>query len=173
MHEKVHESSLAERKGVKIEYGLYLSSAELGLTGRADVVEFHRDGKNNRIPFPIEYKRGRPKPDNCDRVQLCAQALCLEEMLKVNVPEGAFYYGKTRHKQDVAFNDDIRNKTRHTVIELHEYINAGLTAGPVLSRKCKSCSFIDVCMPEAVGRGRSVKKYLDKEMEQAENTGIA
>ena len=98
MHEKVHEEQRESRGAVRIECGIPLRSLRLGLIGKADVVEFHRIGKGVWQPFPVEYKRGKPKPDHCDKVQLCAQAMCLEEMLSVPVPEGALFYGRTRRR---------------------------------------------------------------------------
>ncbi len=171
MHEHVHESSLSERKGVKIEYGLSIYSSELGLSGKADVVEFHKNQNDNWIPLPVEYKRGKPKLDDCDKVQLCAQALCLEEMQKTNIPEGALFYGKTRHRNIILFDENLRKITKQTVEQLHEYINAGITSEPLFLKKCKTCSFIDVCMPETISRHSSVRRYLVNEIKQIENNG--
>ena len=106
-HEKVDKGGAETRAGRKTVFGLPLRSLRLGLVGKADVVEFERDGDGNWIPFPVEHKHGRPKQKDCDRVQLCAQALCLEEMTGISVPEGALFYGKTRRREDVAFDDEI------------------------------------------------------------------
>ena len=111
MHERVHEQDHESRGSVRIEYGLPLRSLRLGLIGKADVVEFHRAGKGRGQPFPVEYKRGKPKIDHCDLIQLCAQAICLEEMLSVSVPEGAIFYGRTRRRLDVTF-ESLAGKRR-------------------------------------------------------------
>ncbi len=103
LHERVHEQEGESRAGVRIERGLPLRSLRLGLVGVADVVEFHPLPGGGWQLFPVEYKRGKPKPDHCDEVQLCAQAMCLEEMMGVEVSQGALFYGKTRHRHDVAF----------------------------------------------------------------------
>ena len=108
MHERVDSGGRESRGAVRLAYGLALHSFRLGLAGKADVVEFHRDGAGNWQPFPVEHKRGRAKKENWDRVQLCAQAICLEEMLGTAVPAGALFYGKSRRRQDVVFDAELR-----------------------------------------------------------------
>lgn len=166
MHDKVHEEQIEKRKDVKIERGTSLRSNELGLNGKADVVEFHKDKQSRWVPFPVEYKRGKPKIDNCDKIQLCAQALCLEEMLNIKIPSGALFYGKTRHRFDVEFNEALCNETKDTVIRLHAFIGAGKTPKPVYAAKCDTCSFFDMCMPKTIGRNFSIEKYLQERIEE-------
>ena len=156
MHDRVHGQGHETRKGVRTEFSVHLRSFRLGLVGQADVVEFHP----NRV-FPVEYKRGRLKKDNCDRVQLCAQAICLEEMLDTSIPDGALFYGKTRRRQDVRFDDELRMETENAAARLHAMIRSGKTPPPVYTSRCKSCSFLETCKPEALGKKRSVKRYLD------------
>ncbi len=166
MHDKVHEEHAESRKDIRIERGLAIHSFKLGLSGKTDVVEFHKTADSkNWIPFPIEYKRGKPKSDNCDKVQLCAQALCLEEMLKVIIPSGAIFYGRTRHRLDVLFDEALRRETKETVGRLHSFIEAGKTPAPVYAKKCQSCSFVDECLPKTLSRKLSVKEYLKENME--------
>ena len=125
MHERVDAGGETPRGDVRVEYAVPLRSLRLGVTGKADVVEFHRKtgtGKTKRAmwqPFPVEYKRGKPKKDNYDKVQLCAQAMCLEEMLDAEVPCGALFYGKTRRRQDVLFDHALRQATEGAAKELH------------------------------------------------------
>lgn len=166
MHDKVHEEGDEERRGVKIERGLSLRSLELGLSGKADVVEFYRsqDGKT-AVPFPVEYKRGKPKSDISDKVQLCAQAICLEEMLKTPVSRGALFYGKTRHRLDIVFDENLRNKTKEAAYQLHEFVDAGVSPPPVYLPKCDSCSFFDMCLPKSIAKHLSIKRYLEEEIE--------
>lgn len=165
MHENVHEERKENRKDIRIERGMPLHSFELGLVGKADVVEFHKSqGVKNWIPFPVEYKRGKPKEDNSDKIQLCAQALCLEEMLNVKISNGALFYGKIRHRLDVVFDDVLRKETKETARQLHIFIEAGNTSAPVYTSKCKSCSFIDECLPKTIERKISVKEYLYEEI---------
>jgi CRISPR-associated exonuclease Cas4 len=166
MHERVDEASRESRGDVRIEFGMPLRSLRLGLVGKADVVEFHRktaskDAKSPEwVPFPVEYKRGKPKKDNCDKVQLCAQALCLEEMLDVEIPCGALFYGKTRRRKDVNFDNALRQETESAANRLHKLIESGKTPNPVYTSKCKSCSFFHVCLPKTIEKRHSVKQYL-------------
>lgn len=164
MHERVHEEGAETRKDVRIERGMALRSLNLGLTGKADVVEFHRqpDGKT-WTPFPVEYKRGKPKPDDCDKVQLCAQALCLEEMLKVTIPSGALFYGRTRSRLDVTFDESLRRETESLALRAHDFLGAGKTPPPVYDKKCDTCSLADVCLPASMAKARSVRDYLIEE----------
>lgn len=160
MHEHVHEQGNESRGNIKIGRGIPLRSLRLGLVGVADVVEFHRIDKNLWQPFPVEYKRGKPKPDNSDLVQLCAQAICLEEMLSMPVPKGALFYGRTRRRLDVTFDEALRNKTEVAAREAHDLIESGVTPPPVYSKRCESCSLIGECMPKKMEKQVSVKRYL-------------
>ena len=157
------------RGGVRLSFSLPLRSLRLGLSGKADVVEFHREqcgnGENPSDaaiwrPFPVEHKRGRPKKELWDKVQLCAQAICLEEMLGVEVPNGALFYGKTRRRVDVVFDADLRRKTEKTAFRLHELFAWGKTPPPVLKDVCENCSFLETCLPHALERPKSVRNYL-------------
>jgi len=161
MHEHAHEEKFECRDGVRIERGVGLRSLRLGLIGKADVVEFHRDAAQKKWqPFPVEYKHGKPKENNCDKVQLCGQAMCLEEMLKAAIPGGAIFYGKTRHRLDVDFDEALRRETAEAAARLHEFIRAGKTPAPQYHLACESCSLADVCMPRKMSRCKSVKDYL-------------
>jgi CRISPR-associated exonuclease Cas4 len=167
MHEKVHEERIENQKDIRIERGMPLHSFELGLSGKADVVEFHKlEDSKKWVPFPVEYKRGKPKADDSDKIQLCAQALCLEEMLNIKIPCGAIFYGKTRRRFDIQFDEALRNKTKKAAKQLHIFIEAKKTPPPVYTPKCKFCSFIDVCLPKTIGRKFSVKKYLLEEIKK-------
>jgi len=162
MHEHAHEEGRESRGDVRIEHGVPLRSLRLGLIGKADVVEFHRREDGSWRPFPVEYKRGKPKPDDCDKVQLCAQALCLEEMLGVSIPAGAIFYGRTRRRLDVAFDAALRLETEETARQTHELVSSGRTPPPEYSKKCDSCSLMADCLPKSIRRGRSVKNYLSR-----------
>lgn len=160
MHEKVHEQDRESRGNVRIEYGVPLRSLRLGLNGKADVVEFHRVSKDLWRPFPVEYKRGKPKLDHCDLIQLCAQAVCLEEMQSVSVTSGAIFYGRTRRRLDVSFADALRRETEDAAEGAHKLIASGITPPAVYEKRCKSCSLIGECLPKPVGKKLSVKRYL-------------
>ena len=160
MHERVHDESRESRGDIRIDYGVSLRSLRLGLIGKADVVEFHRQPDGSWLPFPVEYKRGKPKADNCDKVQLCAQAICLEEMLSVAISEGALFYGQTRHRLDVVFDETLRRETEETARRAHSLIASGRTPPPVYEKRCESCSLMADCLPKTIQKRRSVKSYL-------------
>ncbi len=171
LHEKAHESRAETRAGVRTVRGLRLRSLALGLTGVADVVEFHLadDGavegvalpgvRGRWLVFPVEYKRGRPKPDHCDHVQLCAQALCLEEMLETGIPAGAVFYGQPRRRQEVPFTPDLRAETWQAAERLHELTRTGRTPEADYGRKCRACSLVHACLPRMSG-ARRASSYL-------------
>ncbi len=166
LHERVHDEKRESRRDVRLEHGMPLRSLRLGLVGKGDVVEFHRDvsGKSWR-PFPVEYKRGRNKEEECDRVQLCAQALCLEEMLGVGAASGAIYYGKDRRRVEVFFDEVLRRTTEDKARELHEFIRAGQTPRPVYEKKCDTCSLYKLCLPKIMEKNRSVRIFLAGQLE--------
>lgn len=160
MHDKVDTAKYESRGNVRAEYGVPLHSVRLGLTGKADVVEFHRTARGTWLPFPVEYKRGKPKGDNCDRVQLCAQAICLEEMLFIGIGAGALFYGQTRRREEVNFDNKLRGETEEIARKVHELVASGITPLPEYSRKCESCSLLHLCLPKTCGKSRSVSRYL-------------
>lgn len=160
LHEKADSGKAETRGDVKTVTGLLLRSAALGLSGKADVVEFHR--KNGAwLPYPVEYKRGRPKKHDADRVQLCAQAMCLEEMLGLSVPEGALFYGKTRRRQAVEFTVELRDEVRKAALDVHEMLRQETTPPPVADERCAACSLLEDCLPEAIGKRQSASRYLE------------
>ncbi len=161
LHEKAHEGPDETRPGVRITRGLSLRSLRLGLVGKADVVEFRAQAVVGRLaPFPIEYKRGRPKKHEADRVQLCAQAMCLEEALAASVPAGALYYGRTHKRLNVSFDDRLRRLTEDTARRLHALIALGRTPRAAREPKCESCSLLHICLPDAMAPRRSATRYL-------------
>jgi CRISPR-associated exonuclease Cas4 len=166
MHAKVDNVGGMSRGEIRTATTVALQSLRLGLVGKADVVEFHRqngtcgDGDVIWRPFPVEYKRGRPKNQDWDKVQLCAQAICLEEMLGVSAKTGAIFYGKTRRRVSVVFDADLRAKTEETAIRLHTLIQQQRTPPPIYSVSCESCSFVESCLPQTIGNGKSVHQYL-------------
>lgn len=163
MHERVDDQRVESRKDMRVEYGMALRSLCLGLVGKADVVEFHKSN-SVWVPFPVEFKRGKPKKANCDKVQLCAQALCLEEMLKADVPSGALFYGKTKRRLDVVFDRALRKETENLAEELHTLINSGQTPAAIYMEKCESCSLMEQCLPKIADERHSAQKYLNEEI---------
>lgn len=172
-HERVDRGGTEIRDGMRRAYGVPVRSLVLGVAGRADVVEFHPDpGGGPERPFPVEHKRGRPKAGDEDRVQLCAQALCLEEMLGVGVPTGALFYGERRRRTDVAFDDALRRRTAEVAAAIHALLADGLTPPPPPDAPCRACSLRSACRPEAMRPGpRSVAAWITNRLhfEEAED----
>lgn len=160
LHERADIPGTENRPGVRIVRALRLTSDRLNLSGIADIVEFHK-AENGEIPYPVEYKRGRRGEFLHDAIQLCAQAMALEEMLGIPVPEGALYYHKTRRRQTVAIDGSLREKTQKAAKHLHELIKSGVTPPPKVGKWCQSCSLLDACMPGSVGNA-SVRGYMEK-----------
>jgi CRISPR-associated exonuclease Cas4 len=152
LHEIAHEPADRRRGSIRRVTALPLASRRLNLAGVADVVEFRSDGQSESA-YPIEYKRGKPKRHRADEVQLCAQALCLEEMTGTAIPEGALFYAQTRRRLIVPFDTALRQLTEATALELGEIFRNGRTP-PAVYRKdrCPSCSLIDLCRPKLSGR---------------------
>ena len=178
LHERADSGATERRGDVRIGRGLHLQSRRLGLAGRADVVEFRRVGatekgvrlpglENHWRPFPVEYKRGQSKQIDCDRVQLCAQALCLEEMLQVSIPVGALFYGQVRRREEVAFDENLRGSTERAARRFHDIMACGQT--PIVYRepKCRRCSLLEVCLPPRKRARRSVGRYLENAVTKA------
>lgn len=148
-----------------------LVSRRLGLYGVSDVVEMkHAATGDNAIRhpeyngwwylMPVEYKRGKPKWDERDIVQLCAQAVCLEEMYGVHIERGFFYYGETRRREEIFFSSDVRSLVDNMAVHMHELYDIGVTPPPVYKSHCRSCSLIEICMPKPLARNISVNEYL-------------
>jgi len=178
LHERVHESDNESRGDVRIARGLRLRSLKLGLVGIADVVEFIRteDDAGIRIPGisglrlvrPVEYKRGRPKPDQCDAVQLCAQAMCLEEMLSTTIEEGVVFYGKPRRRQVIAIDAALRTFCEETVQKTHALLTTSVLPEAEYTKKCRACSLLEACMPNVKGSAKSAMDYLEVAMADIE-----
>lgn len=166
LHNRVDRGGREARGSVRIEYSVSLKSLRLGIVGIADAVEFHRL-EDVWQPFPVEHKRGRPKTDRCDEVQLCAQAICLEEMLDLRIGQGSLYYGKTRHRKGVEFNEDLREETERTSLQVHQLFLAGITPAAECGPKCKSCSLRDLCVPQSRSQYNRASNYLDRMIESA------
>lgn len=165
-HDKVHEPGQEKRKGVRSVTGMPLRSGQLGLVGVADLVELH-DTPAGTVPFPVEHKLGRPKAHRADEVQLCAQGLCLEEMFSIPVPAGALFYGRTRRRQDVAFDAGLRALTRGVADDTRTLLASGRTPPAVYeTERCDSCSLLDLCRPKALERPRRIAAWLARMVEE-------
>lgn len=178
LHENVHEGGSEARRDLRLATGLRLRSLRLGLSGQADLVEFHRqESSANAVrlsgidgwwrPFPVEYKRGRPKAHDADEVQLCAQAVCLEEMLGVAIPAGALFYGASRRRREVVFSLDLRAKVEQASRRLHQLLQEGRTPAAVYqAEKCDHCSLLEQCQPRLAVR--TAEAYLHRMLEGEE-----
>ncbi len=166
LHERAHDGAGESRPGVRIARGLDLQSREHGIHGQSDVVEFHTDG---RI-CPVEYKRGKPKAHRADEVQLCAQAICLEEMTGFSIEKGFLYYGKTRRRSEVVFDHELRALTTSSIARLRHLLVSNKTPPPVFeSKKCSACSLQEICMPR-LGKRAAAEKWLEKNIGEANTT---
>lgn len=152
LHAVTDKGGRRSGRGVRRVSSLPLSSARLNLTGIADLVEFTAQG-DIETAFPVEYKRGKPKLHRADEVQLCAQALCLEEMTGTPVPQGALFYAQTKRRVTVPFDTDLRRLTEDIVAELAQVLANTTTPPPTPHRtRCRACSLIDLCRPDTVAR---------------------
>ncbi|KAF1049017.1 CRISPR-associated protein Cas4 [Xylophilus sp.] len=164
LHERTDRPRGERRRGVRTVTAMPLADASLGITGIADVVEFH-GGASGEQAFPVEYKRGRPKAHRADEVQLCAQALCLETMLEQDVPQGALFYGETRRRTDVLFDSGLRQLTRETIAATRAMLQSGTTpTADYRARRCDACSLIDLCQPRLLRRSTSVGAWLARQL---------
>ena len=161
MHERVDDGKTSYRSGVRVTRSELLRSAILGVSGVADVVEWHKQN-NHEEPFPVEYKRGKPKQHDADKIQLCAQAICLEEMLSLHIPSGALFYGQTKRRLDVDFDNALREKTLLAAEGVHDLFRNGITPPPDPGPKCKLCSLQEECLPDLIVKGGSATTYLKK-----------
>lgn len=162
LHGKVDAGRSEARPGVRVARGLALRSLALGVAGKADVVEFHgeRRGEIEPTPFPVEYKRGKPKAHRADEVQLCAQAMCLEEMFGISVPQGALFYGMTRRRVPVVFDADLRALTARIAAEARDMMAGMKTPLPIRKPACRHCSLESLCLPARFEKPPSVARWL-------------
>lgn len=172
-HEKAHDEKKREKRGnTLILRGLPVFSREMGVSGKCDVIEFYSDENGVSLngeegfwkPFPIEYKHGRPKAHNADKLQLCAQAMCLEEMLCCDIENGALFYGETRRREEVTFTDELRKIVASSFKEMHELFDRGYTPKVKPQKSCNSCSLNEICMPKLL-KNAKVTDYIKNHME--------
>lgn len=169
MHERVNSGQHETRGKVRIVRTLPLAHQGLELEGVADVVEYHTLDDGRVIPYPIEYKRGKPKTHRADEVQLMAQALCLEEMHNCHIAEGALFYGQTKRRVVVQFDDELRKITHQAIEECRVIIASGITPKPNYSTtKCKNCSLKEHCHPKIFNK--NAKAWLFKQIQSITKT---
>ena len=172
MHERVNSGENETRGDIHTVRTLPLGHRTLELEGVADVVEYHRQADGLFVPYPIEYKRGKPKFHRADEVQLMAQALCLEDMHDCVVPKGALFYGKTRRRQVVIFDEELRNLTLNAINESQKIIQTGITPKPAYNTaKCRNCSLNELCHPKIFNK--NAKAWLAKNLQQSLNKELS
>jgi len=178
MHERTHDESQTETRGdLIISRGMAVFSSELGVNGVCDVVEFHKDakgvtlfGKEGRYQaIPIEYKKGIPKENDADELQLTAQAMCLEEMLLCDIPAGYLYYGERKRRTKVIFNEELRNRVKSICLEMHQLYEKRHTPLVKMSKSCNACSLKDLCLPKLC-KNKSAKDYISKNIRESADT---
>jgi CRISPR-associated exonuclease Cas4 len=164
MHQRAHDGPNESRPGIRITRGMPVRSLRIGLTGQCDIVEFHADGR----VLPVEYKRGKPKSHRADEVQLCAQALCLEEMLGTAIPCGCLYYGERRRRTEVTFDDELRDLVSTTAAAVHDCLTGGTTpTAEYEPGRCDACSLIDLCQPRSLRFKRGAAVWFQQRLRAA------
>jgi len=175
LHKRTDDPFFSEtRCGMITARAVPIASYQLGLSGVCDAVEFTESTQGVKLPgreglylpTPVEYKRGKPKPDPCDEAQLCAQAMCLEEMLSVQIPLGCLYYGETRHRLEVPLTPELRTPVQAMSNEMHAYFNRGYTPRVKTSKACQSCSLKDICLPDLLEKVISASGYIHQQIEK-------
>lgn len=172
MHKTAHNEEKTEKRGdLIITRGMRLTSRSLGVSGQCDVVEFHRCMNGIEIfgwpdkwmPYPVEYKHGTAKTNDCDRAQLCAQAICLEEMLCCSIDEGALYYGMPQKREIVSFSEELRNLVTDGFTQMHLLMSKGYTPKVKNGPHCASCSLNEICLPE-LSKVKSISEYFGENL---------
>lgn len=176
LHKNAHDEDKIEKRGdLIIMRGLRIKSDILRVTGVCDVVEFRRSDDGIELkkydgcwqPYPVEYKNGEPKDSEADLLQLCGQAMCLEEMLACSVNFGALYYGKIKHREEVEFTEELRKHVKDTIEEMQGYWKKGWTPKGKYTKSCNACSLKDICLP-ALEKTKSVQQYIQEALKNNE-----
>ena len=176
LHEKTHDDTIREKRGdLIISRGMGVFSPSMGIVGSCDVVEFYKDpdgvnifGRNGTYKvIPVEYKRGKPKEIESDAMQLCAQAMCLEEMLLCKIPKAYLFYGEIKRRQEIVLDEILRKSVIAMVKEMHELFDKRYTPKVKPSKSCKACSLVDICMPRLC-KNPSVRSYIKNNLMEVE-----
>lgn len=178
MHERAHNEEIREKRGDLLTVrGLRIQSRRLGVSGQCDVVEFRRDAggvplakeSGLWLPTPVEYKRGKPKEHDADRLQLCCQAMCLEEMLLCPMIDTAYlYYGETARREQVALTQDLRDTVEQCLLQMHTMLRRGHTPKAKPNKGCTACSLREICLPQ-LSRKHSVSAYIANKLKEDED----
>lgn len=177
LHKHAHDDGFHEKRGdLMITRGMTVSSPYLGISGECDVVEFRRCDSGVKIHgqdgtysvTPVEYKRGSPKVDDSDKMQLAAQAMCLEDMLCCEIPKGYLYYGETRHRFEVVIDAELRNRTKQVLQEMHNLFEKGYTPRVKRTKACNACSLKDICLP-GLNSKITASEYMDQHIREEDH----
>lgn len=183
LHDRAHDGGTETRPDVVTARGLRVRSLHLGLAGEMDVCEFHRSAREGTgaiklpgredwwLPFPVEYKRGRPKKEAWDEVQLCAQALCLEEMFGASIEAGALFYGQNRRRTSIAFTLALRGQTEWLAQRMHQLFDSRATPAAIYQPKCENCSLKARCMPAVTRKQPGVARYISNALRHRDASG--
>jgi CRISPR-associated exonuclease Cas4 len=168
LHEATSDARHEVRRGVRVVTAMPLVSHRLGVSGIADLVEMHKGEDGTWRPFPVEYKRGKPKAHRADEVQLCAQGMALEEMFGINLQEGALFYGETRRRVVVALDAGLRQLTAEVAAGARVLAGSGDTPPPVYDkRKCDACSLAEICQPRRLSRATLASQWLARQLAES------
>jgi len=174
LHQNVHNPYFSEKRGDLItKHAVRVFSSKMGISGECDVLEFHKSENGINLfgydgfwmPYPVEYKRGKPGTTDGNVLQLCAQAMCLEEMLCCNISQGALYYGEIRHRETVVFSDELKKQVIQFINEMHDYYSKGYTPKAKLKKSCNSCSLKEICLPKLLKKC-TVSDYIEEMMKE-------
>jgi CRISPR-associated exonuclease Cas4 len=165
LHEATAAAGSEKRRGVRVVMAMPLVSKRLGVSGIADLVEMHKGTGGQWRPFPVEYKRGKPKSHRADEVQLCAQAMALEEMFDVTLDEGALFYGETRRRVAVPLDTSLRKLTEQVAADTRALLNGQITPPPIYAKStCTNCSLNELCQPKRLSRKISASAWLAQQI---------
>lgn len=176
LHEKAHDGSIMEKRGdLIVSRAMPVHSREMGISGECDIVEFHRSDDGIFLPgreglysvIPVEYKKGKPKENEIDMLQLTAQAMCLEEMMCCDISTGYLYYGETRHRTKIDISVELKEKVRKMFLEMHQYYEKRYTPKVKRTKSCNACSLKDICIPALNGR-KTAAAYIDRALDESE-----
>ncbi|HMN25458.1 MAG TPA: CRISPR-associated protein Cas4 [Ignavibacteriaceae bacterium] len=159
LHGKVDTDTYETRGNTKTVRGLRIHSYKFGITGRCDVVEF-KETENGKIVLPVEFKSGEPKEDISDKVQLCAQAICLEEMLNITIKQGTFFYGKIRRRNIVDIDEELRTQTENIILAVRQIVASKKIPIAEFQTKCRNCSLQSICQPKAMNK-KKLQNYIN------------
>lgn len=171
-HTTAHNADKLEKRGnLIITRGLRIKSVTLGVSGICDVVEFHKSAEGISLsshdglwqPYPIEYKKGEPKENRADELQLCGQAMCLEEMLLCHIPGGSLFYGENRRRTQVEFTEELRTQVKDMLAEMHELWKKGYTPKVKAQKGCNACSLKEICVPRLF-KEQPVETYISDKL---------